>query len=245
MSDSGIIYNVFFLLGGIAVLLFGIKAIGSNLQKATGGNLKKMFKNLTGNRFAGVGAGAVVTAILQSSTATTVMLVGFVNIGVMTLSQAAAVIMGANVGTTVTAQVMSLTGLSFDISAIAAFIGALGMFTTMVAKKEILKRIGQVLLGLGMIFIGLKIMTNSVDYIVYDRVGGEKVLSFFCRVGNSALSVLFGGLFHLSFIRRVFGILFVTFFVGSSHLLYLQRVFVVLFVIFFVGSSYLLYLQRI
>ena len=107
---SSIYANIFFLLGGIAVMMFGMRTMGSNLERIAGSNMKKMLGKMTGNRFMGVGIGAAVTAIINSSAATTVMLVGFVNIGLITLTQAAAVIMGANIGTTITAQVLSLSG---------------------------------------------------------------------------------------------------------------------------------------
>lgn len=169
MSDYGVVYNVFFMLGGIAVLLFGIKLMGSNLEKAAGNNLKKMFRKITNNKFAGVGVGAAVTAIINSSAATTVMLVGFVNIGVMTLTQATTVIMGANIGTTITAQIMSLTGLNFDVNAIAALVAAVGAILALFFGNEKVKRIGNIMFGVGMIFIGLKIMSNSVNFIIYDE----------------------------------------------------------------------------
>ena len=105
---NSVISNIFFMLGGIAVMLFGMRVMGSNLELVAGNNMKKMLGRMTNNRFAGVGIGATVTASINSSAATTVMLVGFVNVGLMTLSQAASVIMGANIGTTITAQILSL-----------------------------------------------------------------------------------------------------------------------------------------
>ena len=104
---NGLLANVFFILGGISILMFGMRFMGSNLEQVAGNNMKKMLGKMTNNRFAGVGVGAAVTAIINSSAATTVMLVGFVNVGLMTLVQAASVIMGANIGTTITAQILS------------------------------------------------------------------------------------------------------------------------------------------
>lgn len=171
--SSTIVYNIFFMLGGIAVMMFGMKFMGSNLEQIAGDKMKKMLGKMTSNRFAGVGVGAAVTAIINSSTATTVMLVGFVNVGLMTLAQATSVIMGANIGTTITAQILSLSGdgQGIDMNAIAALIAAGGMVMTMVCKKDKIKRLGYIFVGIGMIFIGLKIMSRSVDSIIKDQNG--------------------------------------------------------------------------
>lgn len=166
--SSNVIENVFFMLGGIAVLMFGMKIMGSNLEQVAGNNMKKMLGKMTNNRFAGVGVGAAVTAIINSSTATTVMLVGFVNVGLMSLTQATSVIMGANIGTTITAQILSLTGAGFEVSAYAALIAATGIVITMLAKKDRLQKLGYILLGIGLIFIGLKIMSMAVDGIIWE-----------------------------------------------------------------------------
>lgn len=166
--SSTVYYNLFFLLGGIAVLMFGMKYMGANLELVAGGNMRKMLGKMTSNRFAGVGIGALVTAIINSSTATTVMLVGFVNVGLLTLSQATSVIMGANIGTTITAQILSLSGgEGLDINAIAALIAAVGIICTMFTKKDKVHKLGNILIGIGLIFIGLKIMSLAVDYIVW------------------------------------------------------------------------------
>lgn len=166
--SSNLIENVFFMLGGIAVMMFGMKIMGSNLEQVAGNNMKKMLGKMTNNRFAGVGVGAAVTAIINSSTATTVMLVGFVNVGLMSLTQATSVIMGANIGTTITAQILSLTGAGFEVSAYAALIAATGIVITMLAKKDRLQKLGYILLGIGLIFIGLKIMSMAVDGIIWE-----------------------------------------------------------------------------
>ena len=176
--SSTIYYNVFFMLGGIAIMMFGMKFMGSNLEQLAGNKMKKMLGKMTTNRFAGVGVGAMVTAIINSSTATTVMLVGFVNVGLLTLAQATSVIMGANIGTTITAQILSLSGdgQALDMNAIAAILAAAGMVLTMVVKSDKIKKLGYILVGVGMIFIGLKLMSKSVDSIIYTNVGGKKVL---------------------------------------------------------------------
>ena len=123
---NGVLENVFFLLGGMAMMLFGMHVMGNNLERVAGNNLKKLLGKMTSNRFAGVGVGATMTIIMQSSAATTVMLVGFVNVGLMTLAQATSVIMGANIGTTVTAQFLSLVGVGFNAAAFACVIAAAG-----------------------------------------------------------------------------------------------------------------------
>lgn len=166
---NSVISNIFFMLGGIAVMLFGMRVMGSNLELVAGNNMKKMLGKMTNNRFAGVGIGATVTAIINSSAATTVMLVGFVNVGLMTLSQAASVIMGANIGTTITAQILSLSGAGgVDVAAIAAFIACAGLILALFVKNEKTNKIGYIMLGVGMIFIGLKILSKSVDEIIWD-----------------------------------------------------------------------------
>ena len=147
MGDS-VISNIFFMFGGVAVLLFGMKVMGSNLELFAGNKMKKMLGKITNNRLSGVGIGAAVTALIQSSAATTVMLVGFVNVGLMTLSQAASVIMGANIGTTITAQILSLSCAGgIDVSAIAAFVASIGLVLALFLKNEKVNFIGYILLG--------------------------------------------------------------------------------------------------
>ena len=120
------------MFGGVAVMMFGMKIMGSALEQVAGGGMKKLLGKITTNRFAGVGVGVAVTSIIQSSTATTVMLVGFVNVGILTLAQATNVIMGANIGTTVTAHIVSLSGVgAIDIGAIAAMLGCIGVLMAM------------------------------------------------------------------------------------------------------------------
>ncbi len=162
--------NIFFMLGGIAVMMFGMRTMGANLERIAGNNVKKLLGRITNNRFVGVGIGAAVTAIINSSAATTVMLVGFVNIGLITLTQAASVIMGANIGTTITAQILSLSGTEgVDVASIAALVAASGMVMALFFKNDRINKIGYILLGLGFIFIGLKIMSVSVNGIIYEN----------------------------------------------------------------------------
>lgn len=178
------IMNICFLLGGIAVMMFGMNVMGKSLEKVAGNNMKKMLGKMTTNRFAGVGVGTVVTAIINSSTATTVMIVGFVNIGLMNLMQATSVIMGANIGTTVMAQILSFSGgaNAFNIAAVAALIAAVGVFLPLFVKKEKAKSIGSIMLGVGLIFIGLEFLGIYVDKLVYMDRANNVLYPFFENV---------------------------------------------------------------
>ena len=162
------LWNIFFMFGGVAAMMFGMKIMGGALEQVAGGGMKKMLGKITTNRFAGVGVGIAVTSIIQSSTATTVMLVGFVNVGLLTLVQATNVIMGANIGTTVTAHIVSLSGVgAVDIGAIAAMIGCVGVLMAMLIKNEKIVNIGNILGGLGLIFVGLEFISTYAKLIMF------------------------------------------------------------------------------
>jgi len=148
---------LFSLLGGLGLFIYGMKQMADGLQKSAGRNLKKLLGMLTTNRIAGLLVGTGVTAIIQSSSATTVMVVGFVNAGLMTLKQSIGVIMGANIGTTITAQLIAFKLSHYSLHAIA--IGA-GLY--LFAKKDRTKQIGQVLLGFGILFLGLTTMKDTM-----------------------------------------------------------------------------------
>ena len=146
------------LLAGTGVFIAAMNMMSSNLQKVAGAGMRRLLGKITNNRFAAVGIGAVVTMIIQSSAATTVMTIGFVNAETMNLHQATAVIMGANIGTTITGILASLQSLNLSIYfSFLAFIGVVLMFF----KRDVLKNIGGIICGLGMIFIGLDIMSDS------------------------------------------------------------------------------------
>ena len=146
------------LLSGTGVFIAAMNMMSSSLQKVAGVGMRRLLGKITDNRFAGVGIGAIVTMIIQSSAATTVMAIGFVNADTMNLHQATAIIMGANIGTTITGILASLQSLNFSMYfSFLAFIGVVLMFF----KKDILKNIGGIICGLGMIFIGLDIMSDS------------------------------------------------------------------------------------
>lgn len=147
-------------LAGIGTLLIGMKMMSGGMERAADKGLRKLFSKMSDNRFVGVGVGCAVTALVQSSSATTVMVVGFVNAGVMTLFQATSIIMGANIGTTVTAQILALQ--SFSVTAIFTLFAFVGVFIQMFAKKDSAKNIGYMLAGLGITFVGLALMSDSM-----------------------------------------------------------------------------------
>ena len=146
------------LLSGTGVFIAAMNMMSSNLQKVAGAGMRRLLGKITNNRFAGVGIGAIVTMIIQSSAATTVMAIGFVNAETMNLHQATAIIMGANIGTTITGILASLQSLNLSIYfSFLAFIGVVLMFF----KKDIVKNLGGIICGLGMIFIGLDLMSSA------------------------------------------------------------------------------------
>ena len=150
---------ILMLLAGVGVFIAGMNMLSQGLEKSAGGSLKKLLGKITGNRFAGVGVGAGVTAIIQSSSATSVMVIGFVNAGVLTLAQATSVIMGANIGTTITGIIVSLKSLPIgEFAAALAFVGVMMQFF----KKDIVKQIGGILCGFGLIFVGLDLMSSAL-----------------------------------------------------------------------------------
>lgn len=156
----GLFESLLALLAGIGVFITGMDFMSSSLRRVAGPELKKLLGKMTNNRFAGIGVGASVTAIIQSSSATTVMVVGFVNAGVMTLTQATSIIMGANIGTTVTGLLVSLSSINISLYLSAlAFIGVMMMFI----NKSSIKNIGGIIAGLGLLFIGLSLMSDAFN----------------------------------------------------------------------------------
>ena len=164
------IFSLFTLFGGLAIFLFGMNVMGDALEKQAGGKLKHILEDLTSTPIKGVLLGAAVTAVIQSSSATTVMVVGFVNSGIMQLSQSVGIIMGANIGTTITAWVLSLAGIEGDnffirllkpaaFSMILAFIG---IIMNMFLKNEKKKNIGAILLGFAVLMTGMEMMSGAV-----------------------------------------------------------------------------------
>jgi phosphate:Na+ symporter len=146
------------LIGGLGLFLFGMIYMGDGLQKAAGNKMKDILAALTKNKLMGVLVGALVTGVIQSSTATTVMVIGFVNAGLMNLNQAVGIIMGANVGTTVTALLVSL-----NITKIATFMAGVGVIIFLIAKKRKVKNLAEVIIGFGILFIGMDLMKNAME----------------------------------------------------------------------------------
>ena len=146
------------LMGGLGLFLYGMTLMGDGLQKSAGSKLKNIIQLLTSNKLMGVLVGAGVTAIIQSSSATTVMVVGFVNAGIMNLAQAIGVIMGANIGTTVTAQLVS-----FKLDGLAPVALGIGIILYLFSKKQHIKNIGEILIGFGILFTGMEFMKNAVE----------------------------------------------------------------------------------
>ncbi|MHC1750631.1 MAG: Na/Pi cotransporter family protein [Cellulosilyticaceae bacterium] len=151
------IADILMLLGGLSLFLYGMKMMSEGLEVAAGNKMKKILEKLTTNRFLGITVGALITAIIQSSSATTVMVVGFVNSGLMKLSQAVWVIMGANVGTTITGQLIAL-----DIGKLAPLIAFIGVILVVFLKNKKVNCIGEIIAGLGMLFIGMELMSSAM-----------------------------------------------------------------------------------
>ena len=164
------IFNVLTLIGGLALFLYGMNAMGEGLSNASGGRLEKILEKLTSNQLKSVLLGAVVTAVIQSSSATTVMVVGFVNSGIMKLSQAVGIIMGANVGTTITSWILSLAGIeSSNIfikflkpTSFSPILAIIGIGLLMFSKKESKKHVGNILVGFAILMFGMDTMSTAV-----------------------------------------------------------------------------------
>ncbi|MBQ1977381.1 MAG: Na/Pi symporter, partial [Ruminococcus sp.] len=165
------IFDGLMLIGGLCLFLFGMNLMGEYLEKSAGGGLSKLLGKLTSGKLAGFLTGLGVTAVIQSSSATTVMVVGFVNSGVMTLKQAINVIMGANVGTTVTSWLLSLTGIESSSlvvqllkpTSFTPILALIGMILTMFSKKSRHKDIGVILLGFATLIFGMDQMSDAVS----------------------------------------------------------------------------------
>lgn len=182
-----VLNSLFFILGGITVFMIGMNMMGHNIEKAAGKSIRRLMGKATANRFAGVGTGAAVTALVNSSSATTVMIVGFVNVGLMTLTQAASVIMGANIGTTISAFIMALSSAGssqFSVAALFALVAFVGLVFTIASKKEKLKQLGYILEGVGLIFIGLNVMSGAVNDLVNSENIGSAIENLFISLGN-------------------------------------------------------------
>ncbi len=175
--------NIATLLSGLGLLLYGIKILGEGLELAAGAKLKVLLEKMTSNRFAAVLVGFVITTLIQSSSTTTVMVVGFVNTGIMTLTQAIGVIMGANIGTTTTSILVSL-----DIGKYAPISIGIGVFLSMLTKKTTKKHIGLAITGFGMLFLGMTLMKDAMEPLASSPVFSEWLMN----ANNPFVAILIG-----------------------------------------------------
>ena len=182
MSVSGLLS----LLGGLALFLYGMQMMSSGLEAAAGSKMKLILERLTANRFLGVLVGAGITAVTQSSSATTVMVVGFVNSGMMTLNQAVWIIMGANIGTTITGQLIAL-----DVGALAPLFAFIGVAMVVFVKMPRAHHIGQIMAGLGVLFIGMEMMSSSMMPLR----DSQAFVDLMTRFSNPLLGIAVGALF--------------------------------------------------
>ena len=190
------IFNIITLLGGLALFLFGMDVMGKALERSAGGKLQTILAKMSSTVFKGFLLGLAVTAVIQSSSATTVMVVGFVNSGIMTLKQAVGVIMGSNIGTTVTAWILSLSGLEgdsfviqlFKPSTLAPLLGTVGIVLFMFTKGEKKKSVGTIMLGFMALMTGMDIMGDSMEFLESEPWFAQLMVSF----SNPLIGILFG-----------------------------------------------------
>lgn len=188
------ITNLFEFLGGLGMFLYGMSLMANGMQKTAGGRMQKFLEMLTNNKFMAVGLGALVTAIIQSSGATTVMVVGFVSAGVMSLTQAVGVIMGANIGTTITSWIVSMSQLgdAFELlkpEFYAPLLIGLGALPLCFSKSDKKKMMGEIVLGLGLLFLGLKTMSAGIKPYTGLPIFSQ---AFIVMGGNPFLGALVG-----------------------------------------------------
>src|SRR6266542_1404597 len=175
------------LFGGLALLLYGMQLIGEGLQRAAGGHLRHLLTSMTRSRPAAVGSGALFTAIIQSSSATTLMLIGFVSAGLMTFRQSLGVILGADIGTTFTVQL-----LAFNIQEYSLLLVAVGFALTFFSRRGVAKNAGQAILGFGLIFLGMKVMTDGLSPLAANDLTRQVLVAL---TVNPFLGILAGALF--------------------------------------------------
>lgn len=192
--------NLFRFAGGLGMFLYGMNIMADGMQKTAGGRMKQFLGMLTNNRFMAVVLGALITAIIQSSGATTVMVVGFVSAGVLTLQQAVGVIMGANIGTTITAWIVSMSQLGDAFAVMkpdfyAPLIIGVGALLMVFAKKQKKKQVGEIFVGLGLLFVGLAFMSSSISPYTdspifakaFELLGGNPILGMLIGLAVTAL----------------------------------------------------------
>jgi len=188
---------IIMLLGGLAMFLYGIELMGDGLKNSSGAALKKVLEKVTGNVFMGVLTGTLVTAVIQSSTATIVLTVALIGAGVLNLKQATSIVMGANIGTTITAQIIRLGSIEagdnwflwmFDTDTLAPVALLIGILLLMFIKTKSSKSVGDICMGFGILFIGLNLMTDGVKPLI----GTDVFVSFLGLLGNPLFGILFG-----------------------------------------------------
>jgi phosphate:Na+ symporter len=188
------------MTGGLCLFLFGMKVMSDGIQQSAGDRMKKALNFMAGNRFAGVLTGFIVTAIIQSSSATTVMVVAFVNAGLLTLTQSIGVIMGANIGTTVTAWIVSLLGFSINISSLALPAVGIGFILSVMRWKY--KSLGELIMGFGFLFLGLDFLTQTMsvvaDYYNFNAIAVVSNLGFVSILIGAGAGMVMTLLIHSS-----------------------------------------------
>lgn len=187
---NGVVTALLGLCSGMAIFLYSIKMMSGSLEAVAGDKMKTVLGKLTGNRFLGVAIGAGVTALIQSSTATTVMVIGFVNAGLMDLYQALWIIMGANIGTNITSQL-----IAFKIGDYAAILALIGVLMCLIVKNKKMRGISEVVAALGFIFVSMNLMTSSMDPLSELDI----VKDMFINLKNPILEILVGVLFVVIF----------------------------------------------
>lgn len=193
MSITAILSAILMLTAGIGIFLVACQMMSTNLESASSQKLRTLFSKVSNNKWLGVGIGTVTTAAIQSSGATTVMVIGFVNAGIISLTQAATMIYGANIGTTITAQIVALGMFganTLSTSVIFSAFAGIGAFMMLFAKKEMLKKLGGIITGFGMLFVGLTLMSDSMS----EFAALDSVKLFLAKINNPLLLVLIGTL---------------------------------------------------
>ncbi len=197
MTVMDVISAIVMLLGGLAMFLYGIEVMGDGLKNSSGAALKRILEKVTGNVLMGVLTGTLVTAVIQSSTATIVLTVALIGAGVLTLKQAVSIVLGANIGTTITAQIIRLADIDagqnwllwlFDTDTLAPIALLVGIVLIMFVKKKTAKTIGDIFMGFGVLFIGLNLMTDGVKPLV----GTDAFVSFLSVLSNPFIGIIFG-----------------------------------------------------
>lgn len=193
MTTTAIVSAILTLIAGIGIFLIACEMMSTNLESISSNKLKSLFSKASSSKMLGVGIGTVGTAAIQSSGATTVMVIGFVNAGIMSLSQAATIIYGANIGTTVTAQIVALGmfgGNSISTTVIFSALAGVGAFMALFSKKDVWKKWGGILTGFGMLFVGLDMMSDSMEN--FARLEAVKV--FLAGINNGVLLIVIGAI---------------------------------------------------